>query len=76
MIKQLLVGARAVEICSTLFVNGMGQIHLMLDDLRKWMEEKGYESVDDFRGNMSQKNSKLPEYFERQQYIRALVGID
>lgn len=76
LIKQLLVGARAVEICSTLFVNGMGQIQLMLDDLQKWMEEKGYESVDDFRGNMSHKNSKYPEYFERQQYIRALVGID
>lgn len=76
VIKQLLVGARAVEICSTLFVNGMGQIQLMLDDVQKWMEEKGYESVDDFRGNMSHKNSKHPEYFERQQYIRALVGID
>lgn len=76
LIKQLVVGARAVEICSTLFVNGMGQIQIMLDDLEKWMDEKGYESVDDFRGKMSHKNSLHPEYFERQQYIRALVGID
>lgn len=76
VIKQLLVGARAVEICSTLFINGMGQIQLMLNDLEKWMEEKGYETVNDFRGKMSHKNSKQPEYFERQQYIRALVGID
>ena len=76
LIKQLLVGARAVEICSTLFVNGMGQINLMLEDLQEWMIDKGYETVDDFRGKMSFKNSKQPEYFERQQYIRALVGID
>lgn len=76
VIKQLLVGAKAVEICSTLFVNGMGQINLMLEDLQYWMQEHGYETIDDFRGRMSHKNSKQPEYFERQQYIRALVGID
>lgn len=76
VIKQLLVGAKAVEICSTLFVNGMGQINLMLEDLQYWMQEKGYETIDDFRGRMSHKNSKQPEYFERQQYIKALVGID
>ncbi len=76
MIKQLLVGARAVEICSTLYINGLGQIKVMLDDLEKWMSARHYETIDDFRGKMSQKYSDQPEYFERQQYIRALVGID
>ena len=76
VIKQLLVGARTVEICSTLFINGMGQIKIMLDDIQEWMIDKGYETVDDFRGKMSFKNSKQPDYFERQQYIRAIVGID
>ncbi len=76
VIKQLLVGAKAVEICSTLFVNGMSQINIMLEEIQKWMLDKGYETLDDFRGNMSHKNSKQPEYFERQQYIRALVGLD
>ena len=76
LIKQILVGARAVEICSTLYVNGLGRINFMLDDLTKWMIEKGYETLDDFRGKMSYKNSKQPDYFERQQYIKAIVGID
>jgi dihydroorotate dehydrogenase (fumarate) len=76
VIKQLLVGARAVEICSTLYINGLGQIKVMLDDLEKWMIAHHYETIDDFRGKMSQKYSDQPEYFERQQYIRALVGID
>jgi dihydroorotate dehydrogenase (fumarate) len=76
VIKQILVGAKAVGICSTLFINGLGRINFMLDDLTKWMLEKGYGTLDDFRGNMSFKNSKQPEYFERQQYIKALVGID
>jgi dihydroorotate dehydrogenase (fumarate) len=76
VIKQILVGAKAVEICSTLYIHGMGQINFILDDLVKWMIDKGYESLDDFRGKMSFKNSKQPDYFERQQYIRAIVGID
>lgn len=76
VIKQVLVGARAVEVCSTLFVNGLGRINFMLDDIQQWMIDKGYETLDDFRGKMSFKNSKEPDYFERQQYIKAIVGID
>lgn len=76
VIKQLLVGARAVEICSTLYINGLGQIKVILDELTSWMASNHYETIDDFRGKMSQKYSDQPEYFERQQYIRALVGID
>ncbi len=75
-IKQILVGAKVVEIASTLYIHGLGQIKVMLEDIQKWMVDKGYESLDDFRGKMSQKYSDQPEYFERQQYIRALVGID
>jgi dihydroorotate dehydrogenase (fumarate) len=76
LIKQLLVGARAVEICSTLYINGLGQIQVMLDYLNRWMLEHEYTHIDDFNGKMSQKYASEPEYFERQQYIRALVGID
>jgi len=76
VIKQILVGAKAVEICSTLYINGLGRINFMLDDLSHWMIDKGYETLDDFRGRMSFKHSKEPDYFERQQYIKAIVGID
>lgn len=76
LIKQLLVGAKAVEIASTLYINGFGQIEIMLEDLKKWMLDKGFSKLDDFRGIMSQKYADQPQYFERQQYIRALVGTD
>lgn len=76
LIKQLLVGAKAVEICSTLYMHGLGQIGVMLNELKDWMVNKNYESLDDFRGIMSQKLSSQPEYFERQQYIKALIGFD
>ncbi len=76
VIKQLLAGADAVEICSTLYINGLGQIENILFDLQKWMSLNEYKNLDAFRGIISQKNALQPEYFERQQYIRALVGVE
>ena len=76
VVKQLLAGADAVEICSTLYINGLGTIENMLTFLEKWMQKSGYKNLEDFRGIISQKNALQPEYFERQQYIRALVGVD
>jgi dihydroorotate dehydrogenase (fumarate) len=76
VVKQILAGADAVEICSTLYINGLGTIENMLTFLEKWMRKNGYKSIEEFKGLISQKNAMQPEYFERQQYIRALVGVD
>jgi len=76
VVKQLLAGASVVEICSTLYINGLGQIENILFYLEEWMRKNGYKNLEEFNGIISQKNSLQPEYFERQQYIRALVGID
>ncbi len=76
VIKNILAGATAVQICSTLYINGLSQIENILYDLEEWMRRNEYKNLDDFRGIISQKNALQPEYFERQQYIRALVGVD
>jgi dihydroorotate dehydrogenase (fumarate) len=76
VVKQLLAGASVVEICSTLYIHGLGQIENILLYLEKWMRKNGYKNLEEFNGIISQKNSLQPEYFERQQYIRALVGIE
>ena len=76
MVKQLLAGANAVQVASTLYINGLGQVHEMLQYLKEWMVRHDYRNIDDFRGLISQKNSLQPDYFERQQYIRALVGVE
>jgi dihydroorotate dehydrogenase (fumarate) len=75
-IKNILAGASAVQICSTLYINGLSQIENILFTIEEWMRRNEYETLDDFRGIISQKNSLQPEYYERQQYIRALVGVE
>ena len=75
-IKLLLAGATAVQLCSTLYANGLEQIGVILGEIREWMEHHGYESVEQFRGTVSQATSKDPAAFERLQYIKALTEIN
>lgn len=76
LIKQLLAGAKVVEVASTLYLNGFGQIQKMLDELEQWMKENHYGSLSEFRGMLSLSQLKDPEAFERLQYIKALSGIE
>ncbi|BDX33567.1 dihydroorotate dehydrogenase [Mycobacterium antarcticum] len=50
LIKYLLAGANVVMTASALLRHGPGYATVMLDELRAWMERKGYGSIDDVRG--------------------------
>ncbi len=50
IIKQLLAGAAAVQVCSALYENGISYISEMIAGLKSWMERKGFETTGDFRG--------------------------
>jgi len=69
-IKMLLAGARSVQVVSAIYKNGPTHIRAMLHDIDSWMKEKGYESIDDFRGNLSQTMADNPEIFERVQFMK------
>ena len=74
LIKQILAGAAAVQVASTLYQNGNGQIGVMLKTLEEWMDGKGYNSLADFRGKMSQTKSSNPAAYERVQFMRYFGG--
>ncbi len=71
-IKALLAGATVVQVASTLLKNGIPYLSTMLMDIQNWMDEKGYESLGDYRGKVSQKNIEDPFGFERAQYVKLL----
>ena len=75
MVKQLLVGASTVQVCSAFMKNGVEHIQSMLKELEDWMDRHGYKSIEDFQGKLCQENIEQPEVYERNQYIKALVGI-
>ncbi len=70
LIKQILSGARAVQVVSAIYRNGRGHIQKMLGGLNDWMEDKGYNSIDQFRGRMSQEESTDPSSYERIQFMK------
>ena len=69
-IKQLLAGAKAVQVVSALYKKGKGHIQTMLTDLEAWMNRKGYKNIRQFRGKMSQKKSTNPAVYERMQFMK------
>jgi dihydroorotate dehydrogenase (fumarate) len=73
MIKMLLAGASAVQVCSTLYINGLGYIDTMVNDLKKWMTWKGYEKIDDFKGKLTKHHENIAA-FERVQFLKQALG--
>jgi dihydroorotate dehydrogenase (fumarate) len=74
--KQILAGASAVQIASVLYKDGLGKIEELLKNLKKWMDEKKFASVADFKGALSQINDPTSDTFVRAQYIKKFTGIE
>lgn len=72
VIKMLLAGSDAVQIVSTLYKNKIQYLSVMLKDIEDWMSKKGYESLKDFKGKLSAKNTINPFTYKRAQYIDLL----
>jgi dihydroorotate dehydrogenase (fumarate) len=71
-LKMLMAGADVTMLCSVLIRHGVKQIGVIERDLEAWMEEHEYESVEQLKGSLSQKNCENPSAFERAQYMRAI----
>jgi dihydroorotate dehydrogenase (fumarate) len=76
VVKQLLAGAKAVQLCSALFLKGMGRLGECLKELEGWMKRHRFERIEDFRGKMCQEASADPQLYERLQYIKVYVGLE
>lgn len=76
VIKQILAGADAVQIVSVLYENGIGSINELLSGLEKWMQEKGFSSLEKFKGKASSKNVDNPAVFERIQFMKHFSEIN
>ncbi|MCM8854553.1 MAG: dihydroorotate dehydrogenase-like protein [Candidatus Thiodiazotropha sp.] len=71
-IKLLLAGADVVHLCSLLLEQGPQAIASIITGIEAWMEEKGFETVEEFRGRVSQISVTDPTEFERVNYVNIL----
>jgi dihydroorotate dehydrogenase (fumarate) len=72
VVKQLLAGARAVELCTAIQKKGARHIRKILDELEAWMKRRSFGSVRDFSGLLSRERSKEPRSYERSQYLKGI----
>lgn len=70
VIKQILAGATAVQVCSVLYRNGIDYIRDMINEMKKWMEKHQYEAPGDFRGKLNYNSLDDPSVYERAQFIK------
>jgi dihydroorotate dehydrogenase (fumarate) len=71
-IKLLLAGADVVHLCSLLLEQGPKAIASILSGIEAWMEEKGFENIEEVRGRVSQIGVADPSEFERVNYVHIL----
>jgi len=76
LIKQLLAGATAVQVVSSLYKNGAPYIGELLSGLEEWMESKSFSSIDDFRGKLGYRDGEEPAGLQRVQYMKYFAGIE
>lgn len=70
VIKQILAGATAVQVVSSLYKHGPDYIRSMRKTLVQWMEKHNFENLSGFRGRMSQDAASNPAVYERVQFMK------
>lgn len=70
VIKAILAGASAVEVCSALYRSGNSWIAQALEDIAQWQESKGYDSIDEIRGMMAAKSDEQKNKLSRTQFVK------
>ena len=75
-IKQLLAGAKAVQVASVLYQKGIEQIAVMNNEIGTWMDKHEFSATKDFIGKMSLKEVDNPAAYERVQFMKHFAGIE
>ena len=76
VLKMLMVGADVTMVCSEILRHGPHRLAEIETEVRQWMEEHEYESVDMMKGSISQKSCAEPAAFERANYMKTLQSFD
>jgi dihydroorotate dehydrogenase (fumarate) len=68
-LKFILAGASAVQVASAIYHEGPSLITRMNQEISEWMDQKGFETLLDFQGSLSQKTSSV-QAWERVQFMK------
>ncbi len=74
VVKYLLVGADVVMTASSLLKHGPDHMGTLLNGLRQWMSDRGFDSIDDLRGRLAvSRRHADPAAFMRAHYYEIVT---
>lgn len=76
VIKCLLAGATAVQMCSAIYTHGAEIISQVLTCVEEWMHQARFRSIEEFRGKLNYANIPHPAMYERSQFMKYFSNRD
>jgi dihydroorotate dehydrogenase (fumarate) len=73
VVKALAAGADVVMTTSALLRQGPEHAGVLISELTSWLQDRGYASVSELRGAVSQETVRDPAAFERAHYLDTLT---
>lgn len=64
VIEYIMAGASAVQVCTSVLVEGVGVIKRLVEGVETWLKEHGYSSIEDIRGKALKYLTKEPGWWE------------
>jgi len=74
VVKALLAGARVVMMTSALLRHGVGHLERVRQDLKRWLADNGWKSVQDIQGRLSRQAVADPAVYERVNYMQVVTS--
>ncbi len=71
-IKAVMCGAHCVQLVAAMMRSGTGVVGELRAGVAAWLQEHGYESLQQMRGSMDLSRSPDPRAYERSNYMRML----
>jgi dihydroorotate dehydrogenase (fumarate) len=73
LVKVLLAGADVGQVASVLYQRGVTAIQSLLSGLERWLDQSDFNSLEQLKGTLSQKNCPDPDAFERAFYTKTIA---
>lgn len=70
VVKSILAGACAVEVCTAIYQYGNKEIESMKKELSDWMDQHNFESIEQFKAHLNALSAGEANPFERTQFMR------
>ncbi len=74
VIKVLLVGGDAAQLCSVLYRDGLDSLSVIRQGIEEWMASHDMNTIQDFKGRMALKEKQRNSHYQRLQYVKAFRG--